>query len=437
MFRDQNSGEKYYVFFRITQNKSFDTVVSNWHIMDFNLQSVGSLQKGIAASLLVLGGSLVYVLMQRKNDANNLDAPTIPIIENSNDDKRVVLIVGAGTIGSSFAAVFLSQGKKVHVCDPFVTKERLEKRIKENWLSISSRGITDLKEPPLKKALTKTDSLQDALAEIHKQGYIIDFVQEATWEDVDNKQKVLGELDEILDPSILISSSTSFISWTLLVTQCTHKHRVMIGHPTIPHIGCYVEIYGINPDWTNHCKEWYANAAFDVVVMNKTIPGHISNSFLMLNMNHGHDLIRKGVCSPADVHKVLRHLGKVFFGNMYLGLLIAVGGDRGIEGGKELLARVQKDALFLILFSGMKQNTPLPDFVARPVSRLLGQFLEHTLPKPPEEYIQASEDFEHILTENGNIAPQVAWHQINKILYERVCLEVNNDPYGVPEQKYK
>jgi lactate dehydrogenase-like 2-hydroxyacid dehydrogenase len=148
--------------------------------MNFDWRSASSLQLGAVFSLLAVGLSLVYSRIQQKKEENSSnDAPPVPAKPEKSAD-CVVLVIGAGTIGASFASVFLSQGKKVHVYDPFVTRETTEKRIREYWPFLVSRGITSIQEPPFgTTAFAKTDSLEDALAEIQKQGQTIEFVQEA------------------------------------------------------------------------------------------------------------------------------------------------------------------------------------------------------------------------------------------------------------------
>jgi 3-hydroxyacyl-CoA dehydrogenase, NAD binding domain len=256
-----------------------------------------------------------------------------------------------------------------------------------------------------------------------------------SWEDVDHKEKLFGELDKHLDPSILIASSTSFITWTLLVPQVTHKHRVFIGHPSIPHAGSFLEIYGNNPAWTQRCKEWYTSVAFDVIVMKRTIPGHVFNSFLSSNMRHGHKLVRNGVCSPEDVNTALRHLGRAFYGShLFLSVLVVVGGDRGLQGGRELEERIRKEAIFLILYSGMKQKTFLPDFMVRPLCRCLGGLVGGNWPGRSQEYDQAAEEFERLLTKDGTIPAPVGVHQASSTLHGRIPLEVGQDPFSMAEK---
>jgi lactate dehydrogenase-like 2-hydroxyacid dehydrogenase len=145
-------------------------------LMNLGWQSASSLQLGVVLFLLAVGTALVYS-KQRKEESSD-DAPPAPMKPERSTD-CVVLVIGAGTIGSSFASVFLSQGKKVHVYDPFVTRETTEKRVREYWPFLVSRGITSIQEPPFETAFAKTDSLEEALAEVQKRGQTIEFVQEA------------------------------------------------------------------------------------------------------------------------------------------------------------------------------------------------------------------------------------------------------------------
>lgn len=385
-----------------------------------------SLEGQIGVSLLAAcaGYSFFWYATQKKTtDITN--APPVPTktADAAEKKKECVLVLGAGTIGASFSSVFLAQGMEVVCVDPRVPRETLEKRIREYWPNLVARGLTEAKEPPF-GSLTRAESLEGALTKP------ISFVQECTWEDVDHKQNFLAELDSLLDPSILLASSTSFITWPLLTSKCQHKHRIMIGHPAIPHTHSYMEIYGVVPEWVQHCKEWYANSGFDVVVMKKTIPGHVFNSFLRVNIDHGTSLVRKGVCSVEDVNKAMRHWGRDMYArHTFVSLLVGIGGDRGVEGGKELAQRIRKDAVFLIFYSALMEKN-WPDVLARPLSRHLGAFVEkNLLPQAPEEYLRAAEMLEEALTNGGEIPVTTALFNKGKNVYDIIPLEVDKDPF--------
>lgn len=184
--------------------------------------------------LAVVGGTIVSRTLSKRPSPS--DAPPVPAAVVASKHRALrCLVVGAGTIGSSFSSVYLAGEMEVVCMDPHVSRERLESRITECWPILVSRGLTRLKKPPFDK-LTKTYSLEKKLLLLTDKSKAIDFVQACSWERVDHKQRLLKELDEAIDPSILIASSTSFILWPLLVCQCQHKHRIIMGHPGMPHI---------------------------------------------------------------------------------------------------------------------------------------------------------------------------------------------------------
>lgn len=373
----------------------------------------------IAAILL----SLYLFGSTNKKDASTVNAPAPPSLELSTPQR--VCVVGAGTIGSSFVAVFLAQGCEVVCVDPKVSREVLEKRVLEYWPVLQARAKiqTQPTDKPPFQALTLTTDI-DTVSNIN-------FVQECAFEDVDLKQDLLAELDRKVDPNIIIASSTSFIPWNLLAQNCKNKHRILIGHPAIPHTHSFMEIYGSAQEWVHYCKQWYAQVGFDVIVMNKTLPGHILNSFLRVNLDHATTLIGDGVVSAEDCNTAMRHVGRDIYGRHALvALRTMIGGDRGFDGGTELAERIVRDAVYLILFSGMKRFR-VPDPIARPVGRNLGRLISKLLPASPEEWLQACRNYEETITDGGNIPVQTAYFQATSEMYKRVPFEPENDPLGI------
>jgi 3-hydroxyacyl-CoA dehydrogenase len=362
-----------------------------------------------------------YTVLQKKRHYKYLqDLPKPP----TDIPQKTVLVVGGGTIGMGFASVFLAKGMTVLCVDPNASQEALEKHIRGYWPFMVTRGLTSSKEPPF-GSFEKLPSVQQAAQRK------IDFVQECVFEDVDIKQTVLAELDACIDPSVLIASSTSFIPWTLLFTQCQHHHRLMIGHPSIPHIDCFMEIYGISADWAAYCKKWYLQAGMDAIVMKKTIPGHVFNSLLRVNLDHASYLTRQDICTPQDINVAMRHFGRMIHGqHMYLALFTVIGGDRGFEGGKAFAARVQKDAIYLVLFSAMKKSG-YPDIMARPISKYLGRLVAKFIPAIPEDFLDVAKCFDEKLTRHGTMPTLDAVHEHSVPMYQRMPMEVGNDPFQI------
>jgi hypothetical protein len=283
----------------------------------------------------------------------------------------------------------------------------------------------------LDTALIAVSSVEEAIAFSKNESQPITFVQECSWEDVDHKQQLLAELDRLLNSAVLICSSTSCIPWELLVTQCQSNtlHRIMIGHPAIPHRYCFMEIYGTYPDWVECCKKWYTSVGFDVIVLMKTIPGHVMNSIGQLIVRHGMDLVGNGVCSAHDVNTAIRHFSRVFYSeHFFLTFRIVVGGERGLAGAEDLMAKVQKDAIRLVLFSKMKEKG-LPELIVRPLSKYLGRMLVGLVPQPPQEYMEAVEKVSDEIIQGGKITPDEGMFELATEAYHRIPFEVGNDPF--------
>lgn len=103
-----------------------------------------------------------------------------------------VCVVGTGTIGSSFAAVFLAQGKTVVCSDTFADSESVQQRISNIWPTLQARGLTKSRKPDFSKLSFEPD-LNRAIENV-------ELVQECVFEDTNVKQDVLRKLDEIVDP---------------------------------------------------------------------------------------------------------------------------------------------------------------------------------------------------------------------------------------------
>src|SRR5215468_11668536 len=110
---------------------------------------------------------------------------------SKNKPIRRVTIVGTGVIGASWAALFLAKGLEVVATDPAPNAEtRLREFVASAWPALTRLGLA----PGASQSnLIFTADLAKALVNA-------DFVQENGPERVDFKQKLYGQLDELLPP---------------------------------------------------------------------------------------------------------------------------------------------------------------------------------------------------------------------------------------------
>src|ERR1700741_2850792 len=113
---------------------------------------------------------------------------------------RRIAVVGTGVIGASWTALFLAKGLQVVATDPAPGAEAsLRKFVDAAWPALERLGLA----PGASRSnLAFTPVLGKALVDV-------DLVQENGPERVDFKQKLYGQLDALLQPHVIIASSSS------------------------------------------------------------------------------------------------------------------------------------------------------------------------------------------------------------------------------------
>ena len=113
---------------------------------------------------------------------------------------RRIAIIGTGVIGASWTALFLAKGLKVVATDVAPNAETALRKFVENaWPALKRLGLA---AGASQSNLKFTADLAQAVAGA-------DLVQENGPERNDFKQKLYGQLDELLPPDVIIASSSS------------------------------------------------------------------------------------------------------------------------------------------------------------------------------------------------------------------------------------
>ena len=136
-----------------------------------------------------------------------------------------VVCIGAGTIGSAWAAQFLSAGLDVVGWDPAPGAEaRMRRLVDAAWPALAE---LELVPGASRDRLRFAASLVEAVAGA-------DFVQESAPEITALKTGLLAEIDAAAPPEAIIASSTSGLDMSELQSQCARPERTVVGHPFNP-----------------------------------------------------------------------------------------------------------------------------------------------------------------------------------------------------------
>jgi 3-hydroxyacyl-CoA dehydrogenase len=241
---------------------------------------------------------------------------------------RRIAIIGTGVIGASWTSLFLAKGLQVVATDIAPNAEAsLRKFVETAWPALKRLGLS---AGASQSNLKFTADLKQAVAGV-------DLVQENGPERIDFKQKLYGQLDELLPPEVIIASSSSGLTMSEIQKGAAkHPERCVIGHPfNPPHLIPLVEIVGgakTSESTIQRAAEFYTSLGKRTVRLNKEVPGHVANRLQAALAREVYYLVADGVVSAADVDTALSWgpgLRWGVMGNMMLNHL--GGGPGGIE----------------------------------------------------------------------------------------------------------
>ena len=209
---------------------------------------------------------------------------------------RRVACIGAGTIGASWAAYFLSRGLEVVVSDPAPgAPNQLRRRIEQAWPALQRLGAAPDADP------SAWQFEPDPVRAVEGVG----FVQESAPERYDIKKALLPKLDSALPPDVVIASSSSGLLIGRLSEGCLHPERCVIGHPfNPPHLVPLVEVVGgttASRATVETAMAFYRSVGKHPIEIRKEVPGHVANRLQAALWREAVHLVEEGVASVADV----------------------------------------------------------------------------------------------------------------------------------------
>jgi ketoreductase RED1 len=213
---------------------------------------------------------------------------------------RTAAVIGAGTIGLSWAALFAAYGMTVRVSDPRPDlADAIDEALGQFGPQLASQGLNV-------KGLAKrvhvagdaTDAARDA-----------DVVQENGPESVEFKKDLFAALVREAPNHALLASSSSAIPATAFTGEIEDAGRILIGHPfNPPHLIPLVEIVPgkrTSEDAVATAVDFYSFLGRTPVVERKEMPGFVGNRLQNALNREASYLVQEGVLSPEDLDKVV------------------------------------------------------------------------------------------------------------------------------------
>lgn len=209
-------------------------------------------------------------------------------------DIERIAIVGAGLIGSSWAALAMAHGVYVAAYDPAPgAEDRFHQTVQRARDQLAELGLANTGQYLFTRDLG--EALEDA-----------DFVQENGPENEAAKRELLTELDAALPPDVIIASSTSALLRSAIVADCRDRRRIIVAHPfNPPHLVPLVEIVGEDDAVVARAAAFYRSLDRRPVILQREMPGHVANRLASALYREAVHLVEQGVASVAEIDAAL------------------------------------------------------------------------------------------------------------------------------------
>ncbi|HSQ03963.1 MAG TPA: 3-hydroxyacyl-CoA dehydrogenase family protein [Burkholderiales bacterium] len=217
---------------------------------------------------------------------------------------RTVAIIGAGTMGHSFAQVFAQKGLQVSLTDlRYGILGRAKSLIASNLGAEVEAGL--LEQGQVESVVARirmTTRIEEACAEA-------DFVIEAITENQAAKKDMFATLDRVCPPRTIIASNTSFMDIFKFV-ETRRPDKILITHWFAPpHIVPLVEVVR-GPQTAQETVDTVTALLTRIgkmpIVISKFLPGFVANRLQSALTNEMLFLIDNGYATPEDIDKAAK-----------------------------------------------------------------------------------------------------------------------------------
>ena len=216
---------------------------------------------------------------------------------------RRVSVIGAGTIGASWAAYFLARGLEVGAYDPLPNGEAFARRFIDNaWPTLEKLNAV---QPGADR--NHFEFFKEPVAAVKG----AEFVQESGPEREDLKIELFATLDAALPPETVIATSSSGLLISRVSATCRHPQRCVIGHPfNPPHLIPLVEVVGgakTSPEAITKAMNFYRDIGKRPIHIRKEVRGHVANRLQAALWREAIHLVADGVVSVADADAAIAY----------------------------------------------------------------------------------------------------------------------------------
>jgi carnitine 3-dehydrogenase len=213
-----------------------------------------------------------------------------------------VAVLGAGTIGASWTALFLAGGLEVSIYDPAPgTEARVQGFVERAWPTLERLGLVRVSAP------AAPSFHQGPAAAVEG----ADWVQENGPENLEAKRALYAAMEPGLDADAVVASSTSGLMPSELQAGRVGEGRYIVAHPfNPPHLIPLVELVGgraTEPAVIDRAEAFYQGVGKVTIRVRREVPGHVVNRMQAALYREAINLVLAGVADLQDVDRAIAY----------------------------------------------------------------------------------------------------------------------------------
>jgi 3-hydroxyacyl-CoA dehydrogenase len=211
-----------------------------------------------------------------------------------------VVILGAGSIGLSFAAVFEDAGAEVTLAEPDpARREAAPQGLAVQRDAIALAGLTQDRGGSVTVVPSADASVGSS-----------DLVIECGPENLEVKRSIFARLLALAGPGTVLATASSAIPMSRIVEDEAAQSRCLVAHPVNPpavlRVLELVPAPGTLPDTMTRAEAIFASAGFAAVKLGHEIEGFVLNRLQGAILREAYRLVDEGVTDVAGIEAVVR-----------------------------------------------------------------------------------------------------------------------------------
>jgi len=220
-------------------------------------------------------------------------------------DIKNISVIGAGMMGHGIAQIFASKNYNVYLLD--IKKELLSKAIENIRLNLS---VMARKGVGLESEIETTISRIKTTTSMDEATSAAQVVIEAVVENLELKQKVFKDLDQLCPPKVILATNTSVISITEIAAMAHTRARILGTHFwNPPYLIPLVEVVKGKETSAEVMETTYRllkSVGKHPVKVMKDVPGFVGNRLQHALWREAISIVQNGIADSASVDDVIK-----------------------------------------------------------------------------------------------------------------------------------